>query len=78
MSDRQRRYLERLKAGRRLFIVELDEVDAEELVLGMGLNAENIGAALAEVLQTLLAVTRNAALFEIVLRCLQQERISRG
>jgi hypothetical protein len=47
-------------------------------VLGMGLNAENMGAALAEVLQTLLAVTRNAALFEIVLRCLQQERISRG
>lgn len=43
MSDRQRRYRERLKAGRRLFIVELDEVDAEELVLGMGLNAENIG-----------------------------------
>jgi hypothetical protein len=70
-AARQRRHRARLKAGRRLYAVEADELDVEELL------AETGCASLGEVIELLLSVTRNDMLSEIVLECLQTQRSTR-
>ena len=54
MSDRQRRYLERQKAGKRVYRVELIDADAEELVAGFGHGTADMDAGVTRVLELLL------------------------
>ena len=61
MSDRQRRYRERLKAGRRVHPVEASDVDVEIL--------QSAGYSLDEVIELTAWMTRNASLFAILLHC---------
>ena len=72
MSDRQRRYRERLKAGRRVHPVEASDVDVEILQI-TGCVAyrllQSAGYSLDEVIELTAWMTRNASLFEILLHC---------
>jgi hypothetical protein len=49
VSDRQRRSRARLKAGRRVYRVELDEVWAENFVVELGFSSDETGASLSKI-----------------------------
>jgi sorbitol-specific phosphotransferase system component IIA len=76
VNDRQRRYRERLKAGRRIYRVELVDTDAEELVKSLGHCTDDMDLATAEVLQFFIelskTVTRNDGDFADVLLCIAE------